>query len=245
MVWRVRLVRLTDEEIWVEQPVALGCTMTIAPGTRLVAGMTIGQNRWMFSTRVLAIGSIPGERGHRVSAMQLQLPQGVERCRRGSFRVSTVGVTLPSVECWPLLDPSSVVAAEVANRAIITSLERGEAASRGDSGPVVLPEVGPSFRARLLNIGGGGAGMIVDQGEASALERSRLFWMRIDLRPHILAPLGVTARLAHTHMDSTQSTYAGLAFDFTFHAAHRVFVAEQIARYMAAAQASQSMRMAG
>ena len=61
----------------------------------------------------------------------------------------------------------------------------------------------------------------------------------MDLRPEIPAPLAVTARLAHTHIDSEQNLYAGLAFDFAFNPAHREFVLALLARYVDSLQSPQ------
>jgi hypothetical protein len=51
-------------------------------------------------------------------------------------------------------------------------------------------------------------------------------------RPTVPAPLFLTARVAHTHIDSQQNTYAGLSFDFSQDPEHKGFVVAQIARYV-------------
>jgi hypothetical protein len=101
---------------------------------------------------------------------------------------------------------------------------------------LALPVVGPKFVARLMNVGGGGLGLIVDKSETSAASRAKLVWLRVHLEPVIALPLGLTAKIVHTHIDSTQSLYAGLAFEFAFHQSHREFVVEQIERYIARLQ---------
>ena len=53
-----------------------------------------------------------------------------------------------------------------------------------------------------------------------------------------------TGKVIHTHMDSSQHLYAGLAFDFTFNPGHQQFVVEQICRYIALQQ-RQQMKKAG
>lgn len=234
LVWRVRILRLSDEEIIVERPSAAGQTIDLSGNVELVAVMSIGQNRWMFRTKT--IGGDPRSRSGG-NAVRLQMPTHVERCRRRDFlRVSTAELNLPIVTCWPLLDPMSVVAAEVANRAQIVELESG---GMGTNSADILPEVAPPFTAQLMNLGGGGVGLLVHPGDSAALDRSRLLWVRADLKPYIPAPLGFTARVVHTHRDSEQNTYVGAAFDFGFHAAHREFVVSQIMRYVAALQGAQ------
>jgi hypothetical protein len=137
----------------------------------------------------------------------------------------------------------TVVAAEVANRALINALcESGVASETGAKEPILLPEVGPKFPARLMNVGGGGAGLIIAPGDTAAVDRARLYWIRIHLMPHVAAPLGITARLVHTHIDSTQSLYAGMAFEWSFNPGHHDFVVEQIGRCAQSIQRSQAAR---
>jgi hypothetical protein len=237
LVWRVRLLGITDTQLLLEQPVAVGSPMKFEEGMELVAVMSVGQNRWMFHTKVLGDrepSAFGPQRGLRVAA-----PTSVERCSRRDFlRISTAELRLPQVQCWPLLDPASVVAAEVANKAHITDLERGGNAEQPGLDSILLPEVGPPFSAKLLNIGGGGAGLMIAKEEATAAERSRLIWMRINLTPHIKAPIAMTARVVHTHLDSGQNLYAGAAFDFAFNPGHREFVVDQVTRYVSRVQAS-------
>ncbi len=244
LIWRVRILSVTDEEILAELPNAAGQFIDIAPGVSLIAVMAIGQNRWMFRTSVLP--NLPGGDRRGMRTMRLAMPDDVERCQRRNFyRISTAEVSLPHVECWPLINPSSVIAAEVANRAMIMDqINSGsgakERAARIDDDSLLLPEVGPRFNARLVNLGGGGAGLMVDRGEASAADRARLFWMRINLMPTIPSPIAMTARLVHTHIDSGQNLYAGMAFEWAFHAAHRDFVVGQITRYVMQLQKQQT-----
>jgi hypothetical protein len=240
LVWRVHLLEIRADALVVERPIAMGRPVDLELSTPLVVAMSIGQNRWMFHSRV---GSIDSSNPRRSPVLLLDTPDRVERCQRRSFyRISTAELRLPIVECWPLMDPTTVVAAEVANRAQLNEAMRDPASYRGDLSrdSIVLPEVGPGFRARLLNIGGGGAGLLVDSSDAPALERCRLLWMRIDLRPELPAPIGLTARVAHSRMDSTQNVSVGVAFDFAFNPGHKEFVVEQICRFVAEAQARMS-----
>src|SRR5262245_26468511 len=50
LVWRVRLLAVSETEIIVEQPCTLGQLIPIDQGIQLVAILSIGQNRWMFTT---------------------------------------------------------------------------------------------------------------------------------------------------------------------------------------------------
>ncbi|MDX9912218.1 MAG: PilZ domain-containing protein [Phycisphaerales bacterium] len=252
LLWRVRLLSVTDDEIVVEQPAAMGQAIDLADGVDLVGVMSIGQNRWMFHTTTRGRTTVNGTRP--TPGLRLSPPEGVERCARRQFdRISTASLHLPRVECWPLLNPGSVRPAEVANRATIEGIMSGtlsttkaasedrlaqsEFASGGE--PLVLPEVGPRFHATLENLSGGGVGLRIDKGDEASLNISRLLWLRIDLRPAVPAPLAITCKIAHTHMDSAQTVHAGLAFEFGYHQAHRAFVVEQIQRVVNRVQAAQ------
>ncbi len=236
LVWRVRLAALTATELVAEHPTSLHKPVELPAGTAMIGAMTIGQNRWMFRTTVL--GPAPGlSRGSPM--LRLAAPDHVERCSRRSFyRVPLGSVELPQVEIWPLLDPMSAVAAEVANRAACHDLEISGPAMPGLVGNPVLPDVGPRFVGHLANLGGGGAGLLVDRDDSGSLDCSKHLWLRIDLRPELAAPIGLVAKVAHSHADSSGRVYAGVAFEFGFSQGHQEFVAEQIARYVNAVTAA-------
>ena len=230
LLWRVRLFNVGESQIVVEHPAAAGSPIRIPAGLEVIATMSVGQNRWLFRTRVLAVQP-PSSKGP--ASVTLAAPETVERCSRREFlRVSTASLTLPNVSCWPLLDPTSVVGAEVANRALVQSIERGDRGAFEAGEATLLPEVGPHFRAQLMNLSGGGLGLVVARDDHAAANRSRLVWCQVDLRPEIPAPVGMTVRIAHTHLDSGQNLYLGGAFDFAFHASHREFIVEQVTGYV-------------
>jgi hypothetical protein len=244
LVWRVRLLALTEGEILVEQPATIGQPIELEPGIGLVAILAIGQNRWMFSTTCLGtIRYSPG--GHRAaSALRLSLPESVERCqRRSHYRVQTAELSLPEVEVWPLLEPRSVVLAERANE--LRFEQDGRASAPGiavSADQEIMPEVGPGFTATLLNIGGGGVGLRVRPEDSHILARHKLYWLCVSLPPELTTPICATGKLAHTNVESTHHVYAGMAFDFSFNAGHQRFVVEQIRRYVARQQETQRAR---
>jgi len=234
LLWRVRVRDSNDDRIVVEHPSALGRTIEIKAGTRLVAVMSVGQNRWIFQTTVVDAAGGPG------GLLTLEAPARVERAtRRSQQRVSTTSINLPSVRCWQLKDPASAVTAQAACRQRMSELFSKPPAERepltdeqaGSLGDMV-PDLGPGFSAGLANIGGGGVGLRVEAENASLVESTRMYWTRLDLRPEIPAPIELIARIAHTHLDSQQNVYAGLAFEFSLDPAHKPFVADLIERYM-------------
>ena len=234
LVWRVRLLSVDDEQLVIEQPMTLHRQVPIEEGTELIGAISIGQNRWMFHTRVLGHLKTEGRFGMQ-SSLRLGMPTTVERCQRRNFyRTSTASLSLPPIKCWTLKDPSSAVAMEIATRAaIIDALNGGPIVDPID---VAMPEVGTGIEASLLNIGGGGAGLLVPARDAQALNEPGSFWMRLDLSPTIPIPLSLTAKLAHTRVDSSHDVHVGLAFDFSRNRQYEAFVGEQICRYIARIQ---------
>jgi hypothetical protein len=243
LLWRVRVLGMTDDEIVVEQPSAMGHTIPLQANIELIAVMTIGQNRWMFHTRTLGHTDFQLRPGRRSTALRIAMPEKVERCqRRAFFRISTAALALPGAQCWPVLDQTSLLAAEAANRAVIVDASDADVTGRPAPDPEefgLLPEVGPMFSASVLNVSGGGVGLLVGRSEGGSLERARTFWIRINLEPQIPVPLGVAARLAHQRIDSRQDIYAGYAFEFSHNPAHQTFIVEQICRYVALIQRQQ------
>lgn len=249
LIWRVRIIGLTDTEIQIEEPTALGQTIELRQGLELVGIIAVGQNRWMFRTTNLGKAKIPINAYRIVTGLRLAMPTDVERCQRRNFyRVSTIGLDLPQVECYPLLDPGTAALAEAANRvAINDALENlaagGPGPKRPEIEPHILPQVGPKFMGSLMNVGGGGVGLLVNNDDKPSLESQKLFWLRISLMPHVPLPIGITARLRHTHIDSAQRMYAGMAFEFGFDPHHQKFVVDQLCRYVAMVQRDQLKRI--
>jgi hypothetical protein len=247
LIWRVRLVALTDAEILVEQPMALGRVIHLEPGVELVAILSVGQNRWMFATKNLGPIQHRGRDRRTITALRLIMPRSVERCqRRNYYRMETTALNLPQVEAWPLLDPKSGIVAERANE-LQFEQDRGGTPGPVDNVPgadpdTTMPEVGPKFTATLLNLGGGGLGLRVKPQDAHALGRHKLFWLRFSLPPELTTPICATGKLAHTTVDSTQHTYAGFAFDFSFNPGHQRLVVEQICRYITIMQQQRRLR---
>lgn len=241
LIWRVRLLQINDKEIVVEHPAAVGRTFKLSTATELVCGMTIGQNRWMFSTRVVGARTVKTSTGRDTAGLILALPTKVERCsRREFFRVPTAQFSLAQVECWPLLDPTSAVTAETVNRAIVTELlnnasvvpvASAEAPATETQG-LSLPKVGPKFHAQLLNVSGGGIGLMFDPKNQSAVDRNAFLWVKVNLQPVIGTPVAMTLKRCHTHLDSAHNLYGGFSFEFSFHQAHQRFVVDLFSRYV-------------
>ena len=238
-IWRAKLISLTKKEIIVEMPTAAGEPLPLQEGVQLLGIMAIGQNRWMFRTVCLG-DSTYRSNGRDGVGLRLQMPDSVERCqRRRDYRISTDKLALPEITAWPLLDPRSVVLPE---RMCQLEIERHIS---GDTSPQpiqegdVMPDVGPSFSATLVNIGGGGVGLQVAAGFASGIGRHRLHWLRFPLPQSDGPPLCVTAKLMHWHLEAGGSTYMGMMFDFSFNPSHRRFVTQQITRAVAIQQREQ------
>ena len=251
LIWRVRIMNLRDDAIFVEEASVLGRKIQLDPGKEIIAIIAIGQNRWMFRTTIDAIEPVPVAGGRTMMCLRLAMPDKVERCQRRNFyRVPTVGLRLPEVELHPLLVVESAKSVEDAIRAIYA--ERRDNPVAGRIGPdgvqreetetFPLPIVGPGTKTTLLNIGGGGVGLLAQPEDRSAFESERLFWLRIDLGHAHGAPIGIVARLRHTHYDSAQRLYAGMSFEFGHNPEHENFVVDEICRYVAGVQREQLAR---
>lgn len=235
LVWRVRLLRVSETEIVCDAPGALGRSVVLDPGTPVTGIMSIGQSRWMFTSHVVGHDtSTPGPTG--APALRIAMPEAVERCQRRQFdRISTAAVRLPPVACAAVLDAPAAQRAEAANRVLIEQVRRHP----GSAHDLVHPPTAQPFDAELLNIGGGGVGLRV-RGTSSALDTSRLYWLALDLCPVVPLPLTLTARIAHQHLDSQQAIYVGMAFDFGSNAAQKAFVIDEITRFARAALVPQA-----
>lgn len=242
LVWRVRLLAIDDERLVLEQPVALGQTMRVEPGLRLVVAMSIGQNRWMFRTM-----SIEPSAGDMRGLLHIAAPTLVERCqRRNFFRATTAGFNLPLVQGWRLVDPQTAVAAEVASRIPFEDEATAGQPGNGLESPIpLMPEVAGAYQGQLVNVGGGGAGLVVPPASRPSFDSSGRYWLRMALGTEMPAPLVVTARCVHQHLDSAQNLHLGFAFDFSLHPEHRDFIVRQITGYVDRVTGMQRTRRAG
>ena len=231
LVWRVRVLELSDNEVCVDLPFALGRAVELPIGTELLGAIAIGQNRWMFRTKVLGPWATraPYPRTHR--GVRLVLPDHVERCVRRASRVDVATINLPKVEMWPLLEPRSVMPAQRASELAFKAMLAGEA--QLPTTDDLFPTTGPGFSATLVNLGGGGLGVLVEASDSAALSRHRLFWIRFSLGDITPIPIAAAARVVHTHMDSSHRIYAGISFDFDFNPAYQRVVGEQIVHAIA------------
>ena len=246
LVFRARLVDVSEDELCIEPPTALGEAINLEAGLRLVGIIAIGQNRWTFRTSCLGEASIANG-AWRGPALRLGMPDEVRRCqRRRDYRLDATGLALPDVTVWPLLDPRSVVLSERVNEA--TFLRERDALSHDHDSVTLssllqdeppLPEVGPSLPGTLVNLGGGGIGLIIDSKHSGALHRSPIFWTQFNLAPHVQTPVCATMRLVHTHVRSDKRVYGGFTFDFTHNPSHKRFVVQQIIRAIAGQQKRQ------
>ncbi|MCB9836212.1 MAG: hypothetical protein H6808_05760 [Phycisphaera sp.] len=238
LIWRVRLLEVTDEYLVVEQPTTLHHQIPVHDASDLIGGIAIGQNRWMFRTRVIDHLDFRAMFG-TVAALRLAMPHTVERCQRRNFyRTSTATLSLPPVKIWKLKDPDSAIPLEVATKAAI--LDSQGSGPANDPFELIKPDLGSSLVASMLNIGGGGVGMLVSSADTGILNQHGPFWLRLELQPSVPIPLSLTARLAHTRVDSSGDVHAGFAFDFVRNREYEPFIAEQICRYVADLQKPKS-----
>ena len=96
------MLKLTDREMIVEAPMALGRQIEIEPEIELVASIAIGQNRWMFRTRNLGMDAETSQKSRSHRSLRLALPENVRRCQRRAPRFDTRDMKprSRSGRCW-------------------------------------------------------------------------------------------------------------------------------------------------
>ena len=149
LVWRVRVLDLTEDTITIEQPGAMGQSFNIQKGVELVGIMSVGQNKWMFETTVIDT-TFNQTRSGTFPALKISMPEKVVRCmRRHADRTSIAHIDLPTVECWKLLEPLSAVPVEVANRVQIEELVKSGQTKDAVDDQMALPQVGTQVHGSL------------------------------------------------------------------------------------------------
>lgn len=246
LVWRVSLLGLDKNTMTIEEPATMGTPIRLKDGVDLVGIISVGQNRWTFTTRNLGRTDVALNAHRTMRGYRLAMPDHVVRCqRRDFFRLSVAGLDLPTVEAWPLLDPSSVVVAEQATMLAAQNAPEGTTPRPLNlDDPGIRPELGPKFGGTMLNLGGGGMGLRVPPEYAQAVARQRHFWLKISMPGALEMPILATAKVAHTHLQNDQSIYAGLQFDFSHHKEYQKFVVEQICKFVVQQQRMQLQRRA-
>ena len=246
LIWRVRLLAQRDDEIVIEAPSTLGERIDLSPGLHLIVVFSLGQNRWMFRTRTIGRLRWKINQAHSVPAIRLRAPDTVERCQRRQFyRVSTVGLMLPRADAAPLLDIPSAIPAEKAIQTRIDMLREGSVAGFvGCEPPILLPEIGPGVSALLVNVGGGGAGLMVEGKSAGVFDHHRMFWVTLHLMPHLPAPISVVCRLAHVRLDSEQRRFLGMSFEFGHNPEYKRFIVNTLCHSVNEIQRQQLRRRA-
>lgn len=244
LIWRVRLLDIRETELLIEAPSTLGQHVDLHYGLHLIVVYSLGQNRWMFRSKTLGRMKFKFNHAHNVMAIRLSLPDIVERCQRRQFyRVPTVGLLLPRAEARPIHDARTVIPAETAVQTRIEMLRAGQIAGYvGAEEPLLKPDAGPPVEARLVNLGGGGAGLMVESDAAGVFNQHRLFWVTFHLSPHVPAPLSVLCKLAHIRIDSEQRRYLGMSFEFEHNPQYRQFVTNTLCRCINEIQRDQLKR---
>jgi hypothetical protein len=174
VVWRVRLLRVSDTEMVVELPNALGRPIDVGNGIQLVGAIAIGQNRWLFRSEVVGHVELHDFGPRPVRCLRVRLPDHVDRSSRRETRVDTTMLRLPEVEGWPLIDPRSVVVAERWNEVAFESAASGAPCETPSDPENLMPTTGPRFLATLMNLGGGGVGLRVTHADSPNFARHRL-----------------------------------------------------------------------
>ncbi len=180
-----RMLGFDEHHIVVEEPTGPGADEMLAGAAPVMLYIIEGDDRWEVQTSVLERGRFALNASVRVSALRLAPPQAVSKAQRRNFyRVDVAGL----VE-----DPVQV-------RVAIPHAQ--------DDGHEVI-----DFEGRLVNIGGGGMGLTVDEKSARHMLRAEKVHCKVKL-PTLNQPLEVTVNVCHSQHEARDVHYMGLQFVF-------------------------------
>ena len=208
---RTRLAAIEQGAIVVQRPSSAATRAALVPGRHVCLMFAAGPNRWTLYSRVEGFTLRPINDHTRLACLVLQWPREVSTVqRRAFFRAATASLDLPDVHLQPLIDDASAQAADLPARAR------------------------QPLRAQLVNISGGGLGLVVDHSAAPAANRFLDYRCTLQLPTHD-APLELTVRHVHLRRNANETLYLGVMFVFDDLVQQR-HVADTICRFTTALQ---------
>lgn len=190
---RVRLLARTGKGMVIDRPLGQAFTRHMVEGTRLHVLVADGPDRWEFHTTVLGTIQYRLNDATEVPAIAIGSVGSVRSAqRREYFRVTIGSVLVKSVRLTPVLSDAQ------------TQTGTDEAAGMQDVKP---------FDAKLINIGGGGIGVITPQRVAWQLPLVRRYQCSLPL-PTRNTPVVIPADVVRLEEQEDGTTYMGLQFDF-------------------------------
>ena len=196
---QVRLLEVhQDGVVILERPGVSAGAAWVQPGAWVALYLCHGPSRWSASARVAELTRHALRDRVTVGALRLEPPvEVVSEQRRAHYRVDTSMMDLPPV-ILRLLD---------------------------EHGRVVNADSTPGLEARLMNLSGGGFGLLLNPRHQPARQvmRGRFYQCRIRLPLVHDEPLTVNARLIHVYPQKGGSVYLGFACQHPDQAAAETF----------------------
>jgi c-di-GMP-binding flagellar brake protein YcgR len=180
-----RMLGLDQTQMVIEEPSGNVAAEMLQPGAPVMLYIVEGDDRWEFETHVLETTRFALNASVRVQALRLASPKSASKAQRRDFyRVNTAGV----------VDQPVQVTAAIPH-------------SQGDTEEII------ELEGRLVNIGGGGMGLTVNENAARRMLRAKKIHCRVTL-PTLNHPLEVNVRVAHSQQEARDIHYMGLQFVF-------------------------------
>ncbi|MBI1368043.1 MAG: hypothetical protein GC162_05250 [Planctomycetes bacterium] len=236
--WRVRAFDMDRAAIIVERPWSAKKSITIESDELLDVLMVEGQRRWTFQCVVLGQSMFALNASKKVIALRLSRPLKVhDGQRRDFFRVDTAGSPFPSVHLWHLMDIESC--AEYQQYTMLR--HRTPESQRQELKAPTEPPIGEDFAAMVMDVSGGGLGMLLPRTIEWLLPTAPLLWTKITL-PDIEEPLFAVSRVAHWRDENAKLIRVGVCFHFDHFPEYKPFLTDLLSHFTANHQRLQLQR---
>ncbi len=180
-----RMLGLDQAQMVVEEPTGPDAEQMLQTGSQVMLYIAEGDDRWEFATQVLETTRFALNASVRVQALRLAAPTSASKAQRRDFyRVDTAGVVDEPVQ-------------------ITVSIPHAQ----GESAEII------ELEGRLVNIGGGGMGLTVNEQAARRMLRADKVHCKVAL-PTLNHRLELNVRVAHSQQQSRDVHYMGLQFIF-------------------------------
>ncbi len=220
--FRVRMLAFDEAGFVIERPLPGGehdTSEVVADDTQIVMTAVDNDQRWDVRTQVIGRQRFSLNEQLSVAALRLAWPTDVDKVqRREFFRVPTTGMELSHVELQPAgLDISMSVTGN--------------------------DETGSSFNAQVVDLSGGGMGMIAPQDTKNVVYHISRYRCTFQL-PTSDGPLKLDARVAHVVARDDKQFEIGLQFEYADEVERRRSV-EQIVAFSTWVQRQQLRQQRG
>lgn len=180
-----RMLGYDNQHIVVEEPAGSGAEEMLEGDAPLMLYIIEGDDRWEIETKALERGRFALNASVRVAAVRLAPPTAVGKAQRRNFyRADVAGVVDDPVQVRVAIPYAQQEGHEIID-----------------------------FEGRLVNIGGGGMGLTVDERSARHMLRAEKVHCRVSL-PTLDQPLELPVRVCHSQHEARDMHYMGLQFVF-------------------------------